>query len=289
MASLEKIYYLLDQEPAVQNKKGAVILHRVKGDIRFKNVYFKYSNEYVLKNINLHMPAGSVTAVMGATGSGKSTIASLIARFYDCTKGKVLIDGYDVRNVEMNSLREHIGIISQDIFLFSDTIASNIAFGRPDATMEEIERAARIADAHDFIMELPKGYETVVGERGVGLSGGQRQRIAIARAILSDPQILILDNATSSVDMETERKIQNTLRKIMANRTTLIIAHRISSVKDADQIIYLEDGVIVERGTHEELLKIKGRYYQTFLEQYREYAKDDKGVKSRAIISEVLR
>jgi ATP-binding cassette subfamily B protein len=287
MASLEKIYYIMDQKPAIENRDGAVVFYEVKGDIRFENVYFKYSNEYVLKNINLHMPPGSVTAIMGATGSGKSTIINLIARFYDCTRGRVLIDGYDVRDVEMNSLRKHIGIILQDIFLFSDTIASNIAFGRPDATREEIERAARIADAHDFIMNLPDGYDTVVGERGVGLSGGQKQRIAIARAILSDPQILILDDATSSVDMETEREIQNTLREIMANRTTLIIAHRISSVKDADQIIYLEDGVIAERGTHQELLQMKGKYYKTFLEQYREYAEDNKVSVGPALISEV--
>lgn len=271
-ASLEKVFSLIDEEPVIQNKKDPVVLKKTRGDIIFKNVYFKYNEEYVLKNINVHMKPGSVTAVMGATGSGKSTIINLMARFYDCTKGHIKIDGYNVKELEMNSLRKHIGIILQETFLFSDTIAENISFGRPGATQEEIERAARIADAHGFIMEMPEKYNTVVGERGIGLSGGQKQRIAIARAILYDPEILILDDATSSVDMETEQEIQKTLKQVMKNRTTLIIAHRISSVKSADHIIYMHNGRIIEEGTHDELMKIQGSYYDTYVEQYESQA-----------------
>lgn len=270
-ASMDKIFTLLDAEPAIKNKKNAVALGAAKGDILFKDVYFKYNDTYVLRDINLHMKPGSTTAIMGATGSGKSTIINLIARFYDADKGQVKIDSFNVKDLEMNSLRRHIGIILQETFLFSDTIANNISFGRPEAKLEEIEKAAKIADAHDFINELPEKYNTVIGERGVGLSGGQKQRIAIARAILYNPEILILDDATSSVDMETEQEIQKTLKQVMKGRTTLIIAHRISSVKDADHIIYLNDGEIIEEGTHEELIELKGQYYNTFVEQYHNY------------------
>ncbi len=266
-ASMDKVFALLDAKPAIKNKENAKTLSVIKGNIVFKNVYFKYNDTYVLKNINLNMRAGSTTAIMGATGSGKSTIINLIARFYDADKGRVKIDGFDVRDLEMNNLRRHIGIILQETFLFSDTIANNISFGRPDASFEEIERAAKIADAYDFIMEMPQKYNTVIGERGVGLSGGQKQRIAIARAVLCNPEILILDDATSSVDMETEQEIQNTLKQVMKGRTTLIIAHRISSVRDADHIIYLHEGEIIEEGSHDELIEQKGQYYNTFIEQ----------------------
>ncbi len=270
-ASLEKIFELFDEKTAICNKESATILSKCQGDIVFNHVYFRYGEDDVLMDINLRMKPGTTTAIMGDTGAGKSTIINLIARFYDCTEGQVTVDGIDVRDLEYNSLRHHIGVILQETFLFSDTIAANIAFAKPNATREEIEQAAKIADAHSFIVNMADGYESVVGERGLGLSGGQRQRIAIARAILCNPKILILDDATSSVDMETEHEIQQTLNQILENRTTLIIAHRISSVKNADQIIMLENGKICEQGTHDELVNLKGKYYQTLLEQYSEY------------------
>lgn len=271
-ASLEKIFQLLDEDIVITNKAEAIKLDNCRGEVEFKNVSFKYGNEDVLKNINLHLRPGTTTAIMGDTGSGKSTLISLMARFYDVTEGEVFVDGINVKDLEYNSLRQQIAIVFQETFLFSDTIAANIAFAKPDASQEEIERAAKIADAHDFIMEMPEGYQTVVGERGIGLSGGQKQRIAIARAILCNSQILVFDDSTSSVDMETEHQIQQMLKEIMDNRTTLIIAHRISSVKDADEIIILQDGEIIERGTHDQLIELKGKYYQTLMEQYSEYS-----------------
>jgi len=266
-ASMEKIFELIDDEPAIQNDPGAVKPAEVNGLIKFENVYFKYGDEYVLKDISFTVRTGTVTAIMGTTGSGKSTIINLIERFYDIDKGKITIDNIDIKKIDLDTLRKNIGIIMQEVFLFSDTIESNIAFGVPDASREQVIRAAKIADAHDFIMDMPNGYDTIIGERGVGLSGGQKQRIAIARAIITNPSILILDDATSSVDMETEREIQETLSKVMKGRTTIIIAHRVSSVMHADQILFLEDGVIVERGTHSELIELGGRYYNIYKEQ----------------------
>jgi len=266
-ASMEKIFELIDDEPAIQNDPGAVKPAEVNGLIKFENVYFKYGDEYVLKDISFTVRPGTVTAIMGTTGSGKSTIINLIERFYDIDKGKITIDNIDIKKIDLDTLRKNIGIIMQEVFLFSDTIESNIAFGVPDASREQVIRAAKIADAHDFIMDMPNGYDTIIGERGVGLSGGQKQRIAIARAIITNPSILILDDATSSVDMETEREIQETLSKVMKGRTTIIIAHRVSSVMHADQILFLEDGVIVERGTHSELIELGGRYYNIYKEQ----------------------
>lgn len=270
VASMEKIFEVLDKDIEIENKDGAIVLDKVKGNIEFENVSFKYKDAPVLKNISMNIPAGSTIAIMGPTGSGKSTIINLIARFYDCTEGRVLIDGHDVRDIDLLSLRKNVGIVMQDSFLFSSSIAENIAFGNPDATMEQIEEAAKIADAHEFIMTMPDKYDTVIGERGVGLSGGQKQRIAIARAILYNPKILVFDDSTSSVDMKTEQQIQSTLKKVMKGRTSIIIAHRISSVKDADKILFIEDGQIVEEGTHDELISLGGRYYNIFIEQYKE-------------------
>jgi ATP-binding cassette subfamily B protein len=270
-ASLEKVFDLLDEEFAVANKENPLVLAAGQGRVEFKDVSFCYADEPILQDMSFTMEPGTTTAIVGDTGSGKTTIINLLARFYDVTSGQITYDGHDVRDVDLDSLRRRVGVVMQDTFLFSDTIGNNIAFARPDARQEEIERAARLADAHGFISELPEGYDTVVGERGTGLSGGQKQRVAIARALLSDPQILVLDDSTSSVDMETEQEIQGALSQARSGRTTLIIAYRISSVKDADQILVLDQGRIVERGSHHELVKKRGKYYRTLLEQYNEY------------------
>ena len=209
--------------------------------------------------------------IIGATGSGKSTLISLVCRFYDVTNGAVKVDDIDVRNLNLQMLRGNIGVAMQDVFLFSDTIEGNIAYGDPDCPFEEVEKAAKIANAHDFIMEMPEGYDTIVGERGVGLSGGQKQRIALARAILKDPAIVILDDTTSAIDMETESIIQHELKKVSAHRTVFIIAHRISSIMHADQILVLDNGRLIEQGTHEELLAKKGYYSTVFHHQYGEF------------------
>jgi ABC-type multidrug transport system fused ATPase/permease subunit len=219
--------------------------------------------------IDLCVEPNQVIALIGPTGSGKSSLVSLIPRFYDPSQGSVLVDGNDVRKVELRSLRSQIGIVLQTSLLFAETIAENIAYGRPDAGQEEIEAAAKAAQAHDFIMQLPDGYQTVIGERGVTLSGGQRQRVAIARALLLDPRILVLDDSTSSVDTETERLIQETLEHLMEGRTTFVIAHRLSTVRRADLILVMDDGRIVERGTHNELLELGGLYRQIYELQLR--------------------
>ncbi|OXT09213.1 ABC transporter [Thermoanaerobacterium thermosaccharolyticum] len=275
----ERIFGLLNQKPQIKNPENPVTVDKIYGNIVFENVSMKYDGEYVLKNINLSVEKGKKLAIMGATGAGKTSLVNLIGRYYDATEGKIKIDGIDIKQIDLYKLRSSIGIVMQETFLFSDTIKNNIAFGRPDATMDEIIEAAKAAEAHDFILEMPNGYNTIVGERGVGLSGGQKQRISLARAILREPSILILDDATSSVDMETESLIQENIKNIAYGKTTFIIAHRISSVKDADEIIVLDNGYIVERGTHKELLKRKGIYYHNFREQYRtmigEKAMDD--------------
>lgn len=270
-ASLEKVFELMDETPMLANKSNALSKPDCRGEIEFRHVNFNYGEQMVLQDVSFVVKPGTTTAIMGSTGSGKSTILNLIARFYDCTEGEVLVDGINVQEYDYNDLRRHIGIVFQETFLFSDTIANNIAFAVPNAPREQIEQAAKIAGAHEFIVQMPNGYDTIIGERGIGLSGGQRQRIAIARAIITNPKILILDDATSSVDMETEHQIQQTLKGLMHDRTVLIVAHRISSVKDADQILVLENGRIVERGTHQELIRLGGRYYRTFIEQYSEY------------------
>ncbi|HHW69931.1 MAG TPA: ABC transporter ATP-binding protein [Clostridiales bacterium] len=271
ISSGEKIFYYLDIGSSIKEKENALFPENFRGHICFEDVSFRYRQNYVLKNINLDIPPGSTIAIMGATGSGKTSIVNLLGRFYDCSRGRITIDGIDIKDYKLKELRRQIGYVMQETFLFSETIKANIAFGRMDASMEEIIKAAKIAQAHDFIMEMPYGYDTIIGERGMGLSGGQKQRIAIARAILIDPKILILDDSTSSVDMETEYKIQKALKDVTRNRTTFIIAHRISSVKDADEIIILDNGEIKERGTHETLLTKKGLYYDMFRKQYKDF------------------
>jgi len=270
-ASGERILEVLNRAIDVKDREGAVVLvpERVRGEVRFENVTFAYPDkEPALYDINLHAPPGSVIGILGGTGSGKSTLIQLLLRAYNVKHGKITLDGINIADISLESLRSQIGLVFQETFLFSASIRNNIAYGRKNVSMEEIERAARLAQAHDFIMELPQGYDTVVGERGLGLSGGQKQRIAIARAILTDPKILILDDSTSAVDMETEHAIQQGLKEVMRGRTTFIIAHRISSLKHADEILVLDQGRIVQRGTHEQLIRQEGPYLDTYNIQY---------------------
>lgn len=260
LASVKRIFEILDTKREPYDK-GKIALKEIKGDIQFKNVSFSYNQEPVLKNITFRINSGERVAIVGETGVGKSTIASLLLRFYEPQEGIITIDGNDIREIKLESLRRNISYVSQDIFLFSDTIKENIRFGRRDAGDKEIEEAARIAGADEFIQKLPDGYNTEVGERGVKLSGGERQRIAIARAVLKDAPILILDEATSSLDRRTERKIVKSVEKISKNKTLLIIAHRLSTIQGADKIIVLDKGRIKDTGTHNELLA-KSKIYQ---------------------------
>jgi len=264
-ASGERIFEILDAESAVKEKPNAIELRDIRGDVRFENVSFSYDAvSPVLRDVSFEAPAGKVVALLGPTGSGKTTIVNLLPRFYDVTGGAITIDGIDVRDVTLASLRANIGIIQQDVFLFSATIRDNIAYGAVDATQEQIIEAAKIARIHDFIMSLPEGYDTWVGERGITLSGGQKQRISIARTLLLDPKILILDDSTSSVDTQTEYLIQQALAAVMKGRTTLVIAQRLRTVKDADQILVMRGGTIAERGTHEELVAQDGLYREIY-------------------------
>ncbi len=272
VASGQRILEILDTPRGIIDRSDAVDIGRIEGRVVFENVTFNYTQGMpALEEINLVVEPGKVVGILGPTGSGKTTLVSLIPRYYDVTSGRVLVDGKDVRTVRMASLRRQVSIVFQETFLFSTSLKENISYGRRDATDEEIIEAAKLAKAHDFIMELPDGYETLVGERGLGLSGGQKQRIAIARALLADPRILILDDATASVDMETEHEIQEALKTLMKGRTTFIIAHRISSVKDADEIIVLDRGRIVERGAHRELLELGGHYRRIYDVQFKDH------------------
>jgi len=264
-AAGERIFEILDAESAVKEKPNAIVLSDMKGDVSFDRVHFGYDAiSAVLIDVSFEAPAGKVVALLGPTGSGKTTIVNLLPRFYDVTAGSIKIDGIDIRDVTISSLRSTIGIIQQDVFLFSATIRDNIAYGAVDATNEQIIEAAKIARIHDFIMTLPDGYDTWVGERGVTLSGGQKQRISIARTLLLDPKILILDDSTSSVDTQTEYLIQQALSAVMKGRTTLVIAQRLRTVKNADQILVMKDGTIAERGTHEELIAKDGLYREIY-------------------------
>ncbi len=254
-ASGERIFEVMDEPEEVTDKPDAVELPPGEGHVRFEGVTFGYDPERpVLREVDLELEPGRTVALIGHTGSGKTSLAGLVPRFYDVDAGRVTVDGADVRDIKLVSLRRAIGIVAQDPFLFSDTVRENIAFGRPDATQEEVEHAARLAQAHDFVTELPEGYETVIGERGITLSGGQRQRIAIARALLLDPRILILDDATASVDATTEAMIRLGLREVMEGRTTIIIAHRLSTLALADELVVLDRGRIAARGAHDDLI-----------------------------------
>ena len=268
-SAADRIFDILDIEPVIKNSLNAKPIGIIKGNVEFKNVTFSYDDETeVLKNVSFKVSKGEKIALVGATGAGKSTIVSLLSRFYDPTKGKILVDGKDIKNVDLESLRSQMGIMLQDTFLFSESIMENIRYGRLDATDEEVINAAKAVNAHKFIMELEKGYDTEVNERGSRLSLGQRQLISFARALLANPRILILDEATSNIDTQTEKLVQEGIEKILHGRTSFVVAHRLSTIRDCDKIMVINDGEIEEVGNHEELLKKKGSYYELYMAQY---------------------
>lgn len=266
IASMDRMFELMDEPHEIQDKKGAHELTRARGDIAFDHVSFKYDPDgsEILHDVNFTVKAGETVAFVGMSGGGKSTIVNLIPRFYEVSEGAVRIDGHDVRDVTVKSLREQIGLVLQDTILFSDTIRENILMGQPNATEEQMIAAAKAANAHDFIVSLPQGYDTTVGERGVKLSGGQKQRVAIARVFLKNPAILVLDEATSALDLESESLIQESVEKLAADRTTIMIAHRLSTITHADCIIVISHGKVIEQGTHQELLRQQGAYYDLY-------------------------
>ena len=281
VTSVEKIYATYSEEPKVAQPRTGGIHKKIMGNVEFKNVSYSADDEDIVKDISFKAAAGQTVGIIGSTGAGKSTLMNLLCRFYDATSGEVLVDGRDVRTLDLYNLRDNIGMAMQDVFLFSDTVEGNIAYGRPNCSFEDVKHAAIMADANHFISAMPEGYDTIVGERGVGLSGGQKQRISLARALLKDPAILILDDTTSAVDMETESYIQKQLKNLQKSCTIFIIAYRISSIKDADLILVMDNGHIIEQGTHEELVAAGGYYAKAFRNQYGEIPYDLLSPKSR--------
>lgn len=270
LAAAQRVFDVLDLSEDIKNAPDAKALPKVKGDVRFNDVSFAYNeNEEVLSHVSFEVKPGEMVAFVGPSGAGKSTVASLLPRFYDAINGSITIDGQDIRKVTLDSLREQVGIVPQETVLFNGSVYDNILYGRLDATREEVEAAAKAANAHDFIMQLPDGYETMLGDRGMNISGGQRQRISIARAILKNPQILILDEATSALDTESERVVQEALDRLMVGRTSFVIAHRLSTIKNADKIMVLEKGQLIEQGNHDELMAMDGLYAHLYKIQYR--------------------
>ena len=276
-ASMERIFEIMDTPSDIQDQEGAKPIPPIQGNVSFDHVTFSYDNEkIILKDVSFDIPAGQTIALVGPTGAGKSTVVNLISRFYDVNEGRVLIDGHDIRDIQLFSLRKQMSVMMQDSFIFSGTLMENIRYGRLDATDEEVIEAAKMVSAHDFIMKMPKGYQTEVNERGSSLSQGQRQLISFARALLNDPKILILDEATSSIDTKTEMLIQKALDVLLKGRTSFVIAHRLSTIRNADCIMVVQDGKIAERGNHEELIKLPGGHYRGLCEaQYRFMAADE--------------
>ncbi|MEK6732689.1 MAG: ABC transporter ATP-binding protein, partial [Candidatus Omnitrophota bacterium] len=270
VAAITRVFNVLDWEIAIKNRPGAVKLMSFKDAIEFKDITFSYSKDRVVLNgISLKLAKGKVLAIVGMSGAGKSTFVSLLPRFYDPDKGAILVDGKDIRDFSIDSLRQHIGIVSQETILFNDTVRNNIAFGKPDAKIEDIINAAKAGNGHNFITEMPQGYDTIIGDRGIKLSGGEKQRIAIARALFKDPPILILDEATSQLDTESEKLVQEAINRLMANRTVFVIAHRLSTVEHADNIAVFEDGRIIETGDHSQLLEKSGLYKHLYELQFK--------------------
>lgn len=270
LAAAERIFEVLDTPPSVYDKPDAIDIPKIQRGIEFKDAHFKYDDREVLKGVSFSVPVGKVAAFVGPSGVGKTTILNLIPRFYDVTAGQVLIDGVDVRNCTLKSLMGQIGIVTQETILFNDTVAANISYGSGSVNLEEIKKAAKIANAHDFIMRMPEGYQTIVGERGFRLSGGEKQRLAIARAVFKDPPILILDEATSQLDTESEMLVQEAIDRMMAGRTVFVVAHRLSTIKHANDIYVMEAGRIVEKGSHDELIKNSGLYKKLYEMQFKD-------------------
>jgi ATP-binding cassette, subfamily B, multidrug efflux pump len=269
-AAAEKVFELLDEPVTILETANPITLPNVQGEVEFRDVAFSYGREPVLEGVSFHANPGEMIALVGHTGAGKTTIASLLSRFYDPVEGAILLDGVDLRDLSFKCLRASIGLVLQDNFLFSGTVADNIRYARPEASNEDVIAAARVANAHEFIMRLPRQYETAVLERAANLSLGQRQLIAIARAVLADPRVLVLDEATSNIDSQTELLVQQALHKLLVGRTSLVIAHRLSTIRAADEVLVLDAGRVVERGKHHELLRKRGYYFNLYQQQFAE-------------------